>query len=86
MITCRRAAELISKELDTELPLPQRVGLEIHSLVCSRCRRYRRQLSTVENAAREFLAVPTSNRDAALSAASKEKLKAALRGLLDREA
>jgi len=86
MITCRRATELISKELDTELPLAQRVGLEIHSLVCSGCRRYRRQLSTVDNAVRELLAAPASDRDAALSAASKENLKAALQGLLDQEA
>ena len=86
MITCRRATELISKELDTELPLAQRVGLEIHSLVCSGCRRYRRQLSAVDNAVRELLAAPASDRDAALSAASKESLKAALQGLLDQEA
>ncbi len=86
MITCRSSAELFSRELDTELPFRQRVGLEIHLLVCSGCRRYRRQLSTVENAVREFLAAPPSDRDAALSAASKDNLKALLRGLLDREA
>jgi hypothetical protein len=86
MTSCRRSAELISSELDAELPLGQRVGLEIHLLVCPACRRYRRQLTTIENAVEELLAAPTSEGDAALSAASKDNLKAVLRGLLDHEA
>ena len=54
MISCRTAAELISKEQDAKLRLAQRVNLEIHVFLCVGCRRFRRQLKFVDNAVKEY--------------------------------
>lgn len=86
MITCRRAAELISGEQDAGLPLLQRAGLGFHTLLCRDCRRYRSQLGAVEGAAAAFFAGSrTGHRDATLSRESKEHLKAMINSRLDGE-
>ena len=78
-MTCRRAAELISEELDAGLPLHRRAGLGFHALVCGACRRYRRQVGAVEEAVAEFFATAKSAPAAApLPPAAKEHLKAVI--------
>jgi hypothetical protein len=41
---CRDAARMLSESMDRRLTLPERVGLRVHLLLCSLCRRYGRQL------------------------------------------
>ena len=77
-MTCRRAAELISWELDTELPLHQRAGLGFHTLLCGACRRFRRQLGVVDKAVAEFFAAPGSGHRAALPSETKDHLRAVI--------
>jgi predicted anti-sigma-YlaC factor YlaD len=50
VISCKRAAELTSRELDTPLPLGTRAVLGFHRLVCAACRRFRGQLAEVDRA------------------------------------
>jgi hypothetical protein len=77
-MTCRRAAELISWELDTDLPLHLRAGLGFHTLVCRACRRFRRQLGAVDEAVGEFLADPRAGDRAALPDETKDHLRAVI--------
>ncbi|MDB6068149.1 MAG: zf-HC2 protein [Pedosphaera sp.] len=42
--TCKKAVRLQSDRLDRTLPLPQRIGLAIHLLLCKWCRRYGSQI------------------------------------------
>ena len=83
MITCRRAAELISWEQDASLPLHQRAGLGFHTLLCGACRRFRMQLEVVEEAVDEFLAAPGSGHRAALPDETKNHLRAVIAAHLD---
>jgi hypothetical protein len=83
---CRRVAELLSGELDTGLPLHQRVGLGFHTLLCGACRRYRRQLGAVEEAGEEFFASDEAgSSDTILPRSSKERLRAVINSRLDGE-
>ena len=85
-MTCRRAAELISRELDTDLLLHQRAGLGFHTLLCGACRRFRRQLGAVDEAVGEFFVTADAGTpDATLPPASKEHLKALIIDHLDGE-
>lgn len=56
MITCRRAAEWTSRELDERLSAGRRFALGFHRLVCVQCRRFRDQLAAVDAVAGELLA------------------------------
>lgn len=83
MISCRRATELISAELDAELSLPQRIRLGFHSIVCTSCRRYRQQQQAMENVVEEFFA--GNHSDVLLPSASKIRLKAEIHRLVNED-
>ena len=82
-MTCRRAAELISGELDADLPFHQRTGLGFHALLCIACRRYRRQQGVIETAIGEFFAADAVNSETTLTLVSKEQLKAMIQEHLE---
>ena len=81
-MTCRRAAELISRELDTTLPLPRRAGLGFHTLLCVACRRFRQQLRAIDGAIADALARPQA---AALLPETKDHMRAVIAAHLDEE-
>ena len=85
MISCRRAAELASKELDTELRPRERVALGVHRLVCGACRRFRTQLAEIDRAVTQTLAGPGGNPSVALPDAARARLDAALGSELRRD-
>ena len=82
MITCRRATELISRELDAHLPLSQRVRLGFHKLLCGACRRFRRQLGAVDEAVGAFLE-DSAGPLATLSATTRNLLRAMIAARLE---
>ena len=47
MLTCREVAEKSSAMVDSELDLRERIGLRLHLLMCSNCRRFVRQFRTL---------------------------------------
>lgn len=47
-ITCRRAAELLSRSRDEGLEGMNRLTLAVHLGICSNCRTYSRQLRWIE--------------------------------------
>ena len=55
MISCKRAAEWTSRELDGELSAAPRAVLGVHRLLCGNCRRFRIQLVEVDRAVGEFV-------------------------------
>ena len=70
---CRRAAELISRQMDAPLSLRQRLAIWVHAAVCGKCRRYGRQVAAVDEAAGELLATPLPG-DGRLSAAARHRI------------
>ena len=83
MITCRRAAELISWEQDASLPFHQRAGLGFHTLLCGACRRFRRQLEVVEEAVDEFLAAPGIGDRTVMASETKDHLRGVIAAHLE---
>ncbi len=80
---CRRAAEVITKSLDGPVPLRVRVALGVHTLFCSPCRRFRRQMARLQTAFRASAsAVPLAGREG-LSPAARERIAAALSRISD---
>ncbi len=51
MYTCREMVEVVSRELDTPLTVPEKVRMVMHLSMCAHCRTYREQIQQVD----EFL-------------------------------
>jgi hypothetical protein len=76
MISCKRAAELISLSQEGPLRWHQRLALALHLGVCEMCRRFRRHVRLLERAGR---AAPERPAGVALPPEAKERIKRALR-------
>ena len=50
MMNCKRAARLMSDELDRDLSGGERFGIRLHLLLCAGCRPYRRQMAFLRQA------------------------------------
>lgn len=84
MFSCRKAAQIMSRELDAPLSFGQRVSLKGHLWMCSACRLARRQMQWVhkvvggmslEDAQKLLAAVPEN-----LSPEAAAQIKAKLTG------
>ncbi|MCW3463889.1 hypothetical protein [Chitinophaga nivalis] len=51
---CKEATLLAEKRLQQPLPLKERVGLDIHLLLCRHCRRYVQQSKRIDKLLREY--------------------------------
>jgi hypothetical protein len=64
MMTCQAVSTLISGDEVHEAPLARRMGVWLHLMMCSHCRRFRRQLLRVGRIAHliadDFEREPTS--------------------------
>ena len=78
MISCKRAAELISLSQEAPLGWRRRLALALHLAVCAMCRRFRRHVRLLERAGRAAPG-PDAPADVALPPAAKERIKRALR-------
>jgi hypothetical protein len=54
MMSCKEAAQLVSESFDHKLPLHKLVGLKMHLMMCSMCRRFARQLQIIRQALPTF--------------------------------
>ena len=78
MISCKRASELISQAEEVPLGRWRTFQLRLHLLVCSMCRRFRRQvhlLQRASNACEDEIPSPKPT----LSDEARERMKSALR-------
>lgn len=47
MMSCRKATQLMSQELDRKLSLGERTALNFHVMMCSGCTNFRRNLAVL---------------------------------------
>ncbi len=53
--SCKDAAKTVAEGLERELPFHRRVALKFHLLICSACRRYRRQVVGIHRLVRRHV-------------------------------
>ncbi len=82
MLNCKDVTQLISKSMDTSLPVGKRIGVHIHLLMCRFCARYEKQLLLIRETVRSIVAeeeTPEGVSKELLSEEAREKIRAALR-------
>lgn len=47
MLKCKDISQLVSRSLDSKLSLKERVGLQLHLLMCKYCMRFSQQLKKI---------------------------------------
>lgn len=58
MLSCKESTRLMSHAQDRELAVSEKIGLEMHLLICGGCRRYREQMDFLHQACRQHPAHP----------------------------
>ena len=80
MFNCREVTRRVSESLDRKLPLPQRIGIRLHLLICKLCPEAKRQMLLIREAMRLFTLESSSlEPEVALSPETRERIKLALR-------
>lgn len=82
MLSCRDVTQLISKSMDTSLPIGKRIGVRIHLLMCRFCARYERQLLLIRVTLRRLVATedqPEEQAGEPLSEEARDRIKKSLR-------
>lgn len=77
--TCRQVSKLQSDVLDQHLPLPKRLGLRLHLLVCKWCRRYGKQIRFLHQAVHDHPDRVNEASTQALSPDARERMQRALK-------
>ena len=83
MLRCREISKLVSESMERDLPLPQRLQVRMHLMMCRFCSGFARQVRLLRRAARENperLGPAQSDPEATLSDEARERIKAALQG------
>jgi len=75
MMTCKEASQLISESKDHPLPLPKRVGLWFHLLMCRMCTGYKNQLELISRLSYRAGEIVMGASSGALSPDTKERMK-----------
>jgi hypothetical protein len=78
--TCREVTRRQSDALDRNLPFFQRVGLRLHLLVCTWCRRYGKQIRFLREAMHDHPDDFCAATSQGLSPEARERMKRALHG------
>jgi hypothetical protein len=82
MLACKDVTELISRSMDTSLPIGERIGVRIHLLMCKFCTRYERQLLLIRETLRRLVSAEGHDEEVGegkLSEEARERIKKSLR-------
>jgi hypothetical protein len=77
--SCRQATRLQSEAMDRPLPLRQRIGLQIHLVLCRWCRRYGKQIGFLRSIAHEREKHQDTLPSQPLRSEAKERMKERLK-------
>jgi len=81
MLSCKDVTQLISRSMDSSLPVGKRIGVRIHLLICRFCARYEKQLLLIRETVRRAVAteeLPGGLSAEALSEDARGRIRQAL--------
>jgi hypothetical protein len=80
MFCCKDVSQKFSESMDRKLPLPDRMFIRIHQLMCRYCTRFRRQLLLLrELSGSDTLVGMPQDFSAGLSQQARERIKSSLK-------
>jgi predicted anti-sigma-YlaC factor YlaD len=55
MMNCQQTTRLLSDALERELSIKERTSLKVHTMMCSGCRNFGKQMGTLRGLTHEFV-------------------------------
>ena len=77
--SCAESVQMQSRRLDGPLPIPARIGLRLHLVLCKWCRRYERQMIFLRQVFRQADQHPSEAYFHQLPRETADRIKARLR-------
>lgn len=79
VLTCKEVSSLVSESLDRRLSWRERLGVNLHLLICKACRRFADQMRFLHAAARQFSRnYPIDMTSTRLSESARRRIRHAL--------
>lgn len=75
LFNCKDISHLVSRSMDERLPLPRRMGITFHLMMCRYCARYAKQLKIIRQKIRSFSGFGAEPAAKPMPAKRKEGLK-----------
>jgi hypothetical protein len=76
---CNDAARVISRNADEQVPLVDRTGLLLHTLICPPCRRYQQSVRFLKQTFHHLSEKPLVSEGEGLSSDARSRIESALR-------
>ena len=76
---CREVVRILSRSMDSKLPLSMQIKLRLHYLICAWCQRYEKHLHELRKFASSVPDHTEALSDDTLSPTAKDRIKEALR-------
>lgn len=74
MLSCKQASQLVSQSLDRKLARRELIALRLHLLLCSMCRRFTRQITTMRSMVRQLRQQVELDENIQLPAEAKQRI------------
>lgn len=74
MLSCKQASQLLSQSLDRRLSWRERMGLQLHLMVCDVCQRFGKQLTLIRSAVRQMVWASEQDEQVRLPDAAKGRI------------
>lgn len=74
MISCRRASELMSQQLDRPLSLSEKARLHTHLFICRSCPKTLHQFEILRQASQQYLQAKSHTHDHVLDEQAKHRI------------
>ena len=78
MPSCQDISMLVSKGMDSQLPVMKRLSIRLHVSMCSLCRRYEKQLHMLREGTGHYADPDENTVEESLSPAARDRLQRAL--------
>lgn len=80
MISCRRASELMSQQLDRPLSFSEKARLRTHLLICRSCPKTLEQFEILRHASQQYMQPKSHEPKQTLDEQAKQRILAKLQG------
>jgi hypothetical protein len=79
MLDCKHASQMVSKSMDQQLSIRQRINLQIHLIICDACTKFSQQLKLLRKSVAQLAANIENDKTITLSEEARHRIAQAIK-------